>query len=107
MYREIRRLLNWSHWKKIMKHEIIFHIKNDTWTLTKFSNERKVIIDRWIFKIKYELNESIFKYKVRWIMHDYKQQLDVDFINTWIEIIKSMFFRSFFVLTKTRDLYIY
>ena len=47
-----------------MKHEIAFHIENDTWILTKLLNERKVIIDRWIFKIKYELNESIFKYKV-------------------------------------------
>ena len=56
-----------------MKHEIIFHIKNDTWTLTKFLNERKIIINHWIFKIKYELNENIFKYKIHWIMHDYKQ----------------------------------
>ena len=89
-----------------MKHEIIFYIKNDTWTLTKFLNERKVIIDRWIFKIKYELNENIFKYKIRWIIHDYKRQFDIDFINTWIEKIKSAFFWSIFVLTKACDLYI-
>ena len=91
----------------IMKHEITFHIKNDTWILTKFSNERKVITDRWIFKIKYELNESIFKYKARWVMHDYKQQLDVDFNSIWAEVMKSAFFRSLFVLTEICDLYIY
>ena len=90
-----------------MKHEIASHIKNDTWILTKLLNERKVITDRWVFKIKYELNESILKYKVRWIMHDYKQQLDVDFNNTWTEMIKSMFFKSLFALAEVRDLCIY
>ena len=90
-----------------MKHKITFHIKNDTWILIKFSNERKVITDRWIFKIKYELNENILKYKTRWIMHDYKQQFDVDFNNTWTEMMKLTFFKSLFILAEARDLYIY
>ena len=65
-----------------MKHEIASHIENDTWILTKLSNERKVITDRWIFKIKYELDENILKYKARWVVHDYKQQFDVNFNST-------------------------
>ena len=40
-------------------------------------------------------------------MHDYKQQFDVDFNNTWAEVIKSVFFKSFFILTETHDLYVY
>ena len=90
-----------------MKHEITFYIENDIWILIEFLNERKIITDRWVFKIKYKLNESIFKYKARWVMHDYKQQLDVDFTSIWTEIMKSTFFRSLFVLTEICDLYIY
>ena len=40
-------------------------------------------------------------------MHDYKQQFDVDFNNTWTEVMKSAFFKSLFVLAEVRDLYIY
>ena len=40
-------------------------------------------------------------------MHDYKQQFDVDFNNTWIEVMKSAFFKSLFVLAEIRNLYIY
>ena len=107
IYCGTRHSIAWSHWKKIIKYEIISHIKNDIWILTRFLNERKVITDRWIFKIKDKLNKSIFKYKVCLEVYDYKQQFDIDSISIWVEIIKSVLLQFFFVLTEAYDLYIY
>ena len=62
-----------------MKIETQSHMKNKIWKLTKLSNDKKIIIDRWIFKIKYDLNDNILRYKTRWVVHEYKQIKDVDF----------------------------
>ena len=59
--------------------KIISHIENGTWIFIKLLKGRQTIIDRWIFKIKYDLNNNILKYKARWIVHDYKQIAKIDF----------------------------
>ena len=73
-YREIRKSFHWKKWKKIMKIEIIFLKKNKIWKLIKRSFERVVITNRWMFKFKYDINERIFRYKTRWMIHEYKQK---------------------------------
>ena len=107
LYREARRSADWSHWKKTMKVKIVSHIENETWIFIKFSKDRQAITDRWMFKIKYDLNNNILKYKTRWIVHDYKQIARVDFNFTWAKIMKIAFFKTLFALTGARELYIY
>ena len=65
-----------------MKHEIQCHDENGTWKLEQLFNERFVIIDRWIFKIKYDVDDQILRFKARWVIHDYKQKYDVDYYET-------------------------
>ena len=78
-YRKASRFVNWSHWKKAMKMKIISHIENKTWVLIKFLKDYQTITDCWVLKIKYDLDNNILKYKVRWVVHDYKQIVKVDF----------------------------
>ena len=47
----------WPEWKKVMKHEIQCHDENETWKLERLFKERFVIIDKWIFKIKYDVDD--------------------------------------------------
>ena len=68
-------------------------------------NERFVIIDKWIFKIKYDVDDQILYFKARWVIHDYKQKYDVDYYETWAEIVKSAFFQTFFAITAARRLH--
>ena len=39
------------------------------------------------------------------MIHDYKQKYDVDYYETWAKIIKSTFFRTFFVIIAIRQLH--
>ena len=105
-YKKTRKSNEWSHWQKVMKIEIQSHMKNETWELTKLSNDKKIIIDRWIFKIKYDLNDNILRYKTRWVVHEYKQMKDVDFSSIWVEVVKSISFRTLFVIATARNLHI-
>ena len=88
-----------------MKHEIQCHDENGTWKLERLFNEHFVIIDRWVFKIKYDVDDQILRFKTRWMIHDYKQKYGVDYYETWIKVVKSMFFRILFAITASRWLY--
>ena len=39
------------------------------------------------------------------MIHDYKQKYGVDYYETWVEIVKSTFFRIFFIIVAARRLY--
>jgi len=106
-YKKARASSDWLLWMKVMKAEVNFLIENEIWELITSSNDRsKSLIDRWIFKIKYELDENILKYKARWVVHEYKQQYEIDYNEIWSEVVKSAIFRMMFDIAATRDLHI-
>ena len=51
-------------WKKAMEAEIFSIEKNGTWVLVDRPLDKKVIKVKWIFKIKYNTDGSLDKYKV-------------------------------------------
>ena len=105
IYKQALNSSFWSEWKKVMKHEIQCHDENGTWKLKRLLNERFVIIGRWIFKIKYNVDDQILRFKARWVIHDYKQKYDVHYYETWTKVIKSAFFRTFFIIAAVRRLH--
>ena len=105
-YREIRKSSHWKKWKKIMKIEMISLIENEIWKLIKRSFERVVITKRWMFSFKYDVDERIFRYKIRWMIHQYKQKKNIDYNFIWIEIVKSTFFKILFAFVAKRRLFV-
>ncbi len=107
MYKKAKALLDWSLWMKVMKIEVNFLIENEIWELITSSNDRsKSLINRWVFKIKYELDENILKYKAHWVVHEYKQQYEIDYNKIWSKVVKSAIFRMMFDIAATHDLHI-
>ena len=99
-YKNALKFFYWFEWKKIMKIEINHFVDNDIWRLIKLFVERHVITSRWIFKIKYEVNDRILRFKIRWIVHEYKQKKNVDYIDTWVEIMNFFFFVRYLLLLR-------
>ena len=89
-----------------MKTKLVSHIENDIWTLVKRSSDRKIITERWVFKLKHDLDDKILRYKTCWIVHDYKQLEEIDFIVTWTEVVKSTSFQTLIAIVIARDLQI-
>ena len=104
-YKNALKFFYWFEWKKIMKIEINHFVDNDTWRLIKLFVERYVITNRWVFKIKYEINDRILRFKTRWIVHEYKQKKNVNYIDTWAKIVKFFFFRTLFVIAAKKRLH--
>ena len=60
-----------------------------------------------MFKMKYDINDRIFRYKIRWIIHEYKQFYNVNYNEIWIEIIRNFLFKILFAIEIKRRMYIH
>ena len=45
--------------------------KNNTWELCQLPKEKKKVGCKWVFKVKLDANESIYRYKARLVAKEY------------------------------------
>jgi hypothetical protein len=64
-------------------------IKRDTFIIIISSYDVKSITDKWMYKIKKNSDESISRFKVRWVIHDYRQIEDVNYEEKYVSVIRS------------------
>ena len=81
-------------------------VKAGTYELVKPPPDRKVITDRWVFRLKSDVHGNIVRYKARWVVHGYKQQEGIDFTATWAGVVKPASFRTLFAISAERNLHI-
>jgi len=58
-------------------------MKNQTWDLVSYPNERNVIGNKWIYKFKYNSYGEIEKYKARLVAKGFSQKYRVDYEETF------------------------
>ncbi len=75
-------------WKQIMQAEYDNQMKRETFQIVNLSYDQKAIDDKWIYKLKENLDESIARYKVRWVIKSYRQIEDRDFDETYALVIR-------------------
>lgn len=57
-----------------MQAEYDFLIKHGTWELISRPKAKKILSNRWVFKVKRKQNRSLNKYKARLVVHGYEQR---------------------------------
>jgi len=62
--------------------------KNKTWDLVDRPEGRKVIGVKWIFKTKFNADNSINKYKARLVVKGYAQIFGVDYSDTFAPVAR-------------------
>ena len=62
---------------------------------------------QWVFKIKQNCDENLIKYKIYWVIHDYKQQENVNFYEIFILIIWTNSWKLILTLCVFYRLYIH
>jgi cell envelope opacity-associated protein A len=72
-----------DQWLKAMNEELHSINKNIVWELTDLPSQRKAISCKWVLRKKFKANESLDKYKVRFVAKGFTQQTNVDFIDTY------------------------
>ena len=66
-----------------MNEEMQALSKNETWDLVPSSPHQKAINCRWIFKVKYNVDGFVNRYKPRLIAKGYAQTQGVDYEETF------------------------
>lgn len=66
-----------------MKEEITSLLKNNTWILLNKPENKKVISNRWAYRVKYQENDTIDRQKARLVIKGYAQSGGVDYTETF------------------------
>ncbi|RDX71308.1 hypothetical protein CR513_49366, partial [Mucuna pruriens] len=71
-----------------MQDEIKSLHDNHTYDLVKLPNGKKVLENRWIYRVKQESNSTYPRYKARLVVKGFKQRKDVDFNEIFSLVVK-------------------
>jgi hypothetical protein len=103
LYKKIINDFNRDEWLKIMKNENKFLLTNEIWTLTNLLKDRRVLRDKWVYKIKREEHDEILRHKTRWVIRDFEQIEKLDYTKTFVSMIKSMSYKTMYVIIAVND----
>ncbi|CAI7911806.1 unnamed protein product [Closterium sp. NIES-54] len=77
-----------KEWKKSMESELKSIEENGTWELVELPEGRKVIMSKWLFKIKSDAGGKIERYKSRILAKGYQQKEKVDYKESFAPVVK-------------------
>ena len=76
---------------------------NDTWDLVLLPTGKKAIGCRWVFAVKFNLDGSVARLKVRLVAKGYAQTYEVDYYDTFSPIAKLTSLHLFISLAASYD----
>ena len=87
-------------WIEAMNEEMQALSKNETWDLT--SPHKKAIGCRWIYKVKYNADSSVNRYKAQLVAKGYAQTQGVDYEETFAPMAKMTTVRTVIVIAAAK-----
>uniref|UniRef100_A0A2N9GK89 Reverse transcriptase Ty1/copia-type domain-containing protein n=1 Tax=Fagus sylvatica TaxID=28930 RepID=A0A2N9GK89_FAGSY len=75
-------------WCTAMDEEFQALHKQGTWSLVSLPPHKNVVGCKWVYKLKYNSDETIARYKARLVAKGFHQQYGVDFDETFSPVIK-------------------
>jgi hypothetical protein len=75
-------------WQQAIQDELNALILNKTWSLCKLPRGKKAVGSRWIFKTKLKADGHLDKYKARLVAKGYTQTYGLDYMETFIPVVK-------------------
>ena len=75
-------------WQVAMQKELDALEANNTWELQKLPHGKKAIGSKWVFKIKYNPDGTVERYKARLVATGYQQVEGKDFTHTFSPVAK-------------------
>ncbi|KAH9782586.1 hypothetical protein KPL71_008966 [Citrus sinensis] len=79
----VEEALEDPRWYQAMKDEYDALMKNNTWILVPKFSDHKVVDNKWIFRVKYNTDGSVAKFKARLVPKGFQQVAGVDYFETF------------------------
>lgn len=93
-----------SKWRVAMEEEMEGLHKNKTWELVSLPKGRKAIGNKWVFKLKRDLNDNLERYKARLVAKGYAQKSGIDFDEFFSLVVRLSTIRVVLALVASLDL---
>jgi hypothetical protein len=78
-----------KEWRDAMQMEYDDQVKRDTFIIITPPYDVKSITGKWVYKIKENSDESISRFKARWVTHGYRQIEGVDYEEKYVSVVRS------------------
>lgn len=104
-FNEAKNCEDAPHWQDAMKEEMDSLHKNSTWLLVEPQKDRKVIDNRWVYKIKIHTNGDLERYKARLVVRGFTQQAGIDYHETFSPVVKFTSLRMLFATIAAEGLF--
>jgi hypothetical protein len=72
-----------EQWKEAMTKEHQSIMKNEVWEIIPRPKEKLVVTSKWVYKIKHATDESVDKYKARFVARGFSQKEGEDYEETF------------------------
>ena len=87
-YDEAMKSSEYANWKRAMDEEMASHAKHGTWELVKPPNGRKILDNRWVYRVKTNPDGSIERFKARLVAKGYTQTANIDYGETFSPVCR-------------------
>ncbi|GJY40067.1 retrovirus-related pol polyprotein from transposon TNT 1-94 [Tanacetum coccineum] len=92
--------------KEAMQEEIEALHKNKTWELVPLPGGRKLIGNKWVYKIKRNGDDQVERYRVRLVVKGYAQKEGIDFNEIFSLVVRMTTIRVVLAMCATYDLHL-
>ncbi|CAM8972042.1 unnamed protein product [Rhodiola kirilowii] len=91
-----------SHWIDAMNKEILALEANHTWILTELPSDKTLVDCKWIYKVKFNSDGSIERYKARLVARGFTQVEGLDYHETFAPVAKMTTVRCLLAIAAAR-----
>ena len=82
---------------------MIVLIANETWKVIIFFKNVNIVINKWIFKIKMHINDTLNKFKMKFVIKRFSQTYDINYTNIFVSIVKFDILRLFLIIITLKN----
>lgn len=103
-FKEAKTSKQKSKWEAAMDEEMASLLSNNVWELVELPKGRSTITCKWVYKIKYNPDRSVDRYKARLVVRGFSQKEGLDFNETFAPVAKYSSLRLLFARSAALNL---